>query len=525
MSHSLLELRRITKRFGATVALEDVNFTLRSGEVHALIGENGAGKSTLMKIVAGVYLPDHAEMALADPNPSIADRPRMFPYHPANPAEARDQGISMIYQERNLAPDLSVEANIMLGLEPVDGIGFIQKKRLRNRVKEALWTLGHKDIDPLTPVHLLGPGKRQVVEIARALVVKARVVVLDEPTSSLSPPDVTQLFETIRRLRDQGIGVIYISHFLEEILEIADYYTVLRDGQVVDSGGAAEADLTALIRVMTGRTLGTLFPCVPHEIGGPVLELEGLTGRRMPKGAVLRVHKGEILGLFGLVGSGRTELLRALYGLDPIVEGRVTVRGVSDQGQPPYVRRDQAFGLLSEDRQAEGLALNQSVADNMTYGHVQAFSTMGYLSRSRQWERVRTWIGKLGIRATDPGQSMETLSGGNQQKVAMARLLHWEADIILLDEPTRGIDVTSKATIYRLIGELAAQGKAILFVSSYLPELIGVSDRLCVMYRGRLSEPLETQSLEAHQVMSLATTGENHQKEPPGENLNLMRSE
>lgn len=510
MSYSLFSMRRISKRFGATVALDEADFALRPGEVHAVIGENGAGKSTLMKILAGVYRPDSGVMAIAepDPHPSIADRPQMLPFNPLSPAEARELGVAMIYQERNLAPDLSVEANVMLGLEGEKPWRLLNQRALRESVVEALSALGHTDIDPSAMVSGLGPGKRQIVELARALVVDARIVVLDEPTSSLAAPDVKRLFKTIARLQDRGVGVVFISHFLEEILEVADYYTALRDGRVVDSGRAPEANLSALIRVMTGRTVGDLFPRVPHEIGDPVLELTGVSGRKLPHDANLSIHKGEILGLFGLVGSGRTELMRAINGMDSVQNGSVSVGGIIDQGSSTPRRRKQGLGMLSEDRQHEGLAQSQSVMDNMTYGGLETFTTWGLLNRSAQKDVVRTWLERLDIRSNGPDQRAETLSGGNQQKVALARLLHWDADILLLDEPTRGIDVASKADIYQLIGELAAVGKSICFVSSSLPELLGVCDRICVMYRGKLSEPIPALTADPHQIMALATTGE-----------------
>ena len=510
MSHSLLTMRRICKRFGATVALDEVDFALRYGEVHAVIGENGAGKSTLMKVLAGACRPDSGEMALADPDPhpSIADRPKMLPFSPRNPAAARDSGVTMIYQERNLAPDMSVEANVMLGLERRRPWQFLDRKALREPVEEALAALDHTDIDPRTPIGRLGPAKQQVVEIARALVLEARVVVMDEPTSSLSEPDVKRLFETIGQLKERGVGIVFISHFLEEILEVADYYTAMRDGRTVDSGRAPEANLTALIRVMTGRTVGELFPRVDHEFGEQILKIDQLAGDRLPHSTDLSLRRGEILGMFGLVGAGRTELLRALYGLDSAASGTVAIKGDVDQGHPTPYRKHQGLGMLSEDRQHEGLARNQTITDNMTYGGMDSFTSFGLLSRKRQSSTVQTWVERLGVRARHLRQPVEDLSGGNQQKVALARLLHWNADVILLDEPTRGIDVASKATIYEVIGQLAAEGKAVLFVSNYLPELMGVCDTICVMHRGRLSEKIDAQEADAHQIMSLATTGE-----------------
>jgi ribose transport system ATP-binding protein len=488
---SRLTMTAIAKSFGPTAALRGVDLDVRPGEVHALVGENGAGKSTLVKVLSGAVLADRGAMTLDG-----------RPYVPRDPADARRQGVAMVYQELTLAPHLSVEANVMLGLEPAT-FGFLRTGELRRRVVQALAVLEHPEIRPESPVAGLSPAAQQLVEIARALLVDVRVLVLDEPTAALSQADAQRLFALVRRLRDRGVSVIYISHFLEEVEAIADRFTVLRDGLTVGTGAVRDFQRHQIIEQMVGRKLDEQFPRVPHTIGEPLLELTDLAGRELPRGVSLTLHRGEILGVAGILGAGRSELLRAVYGLDPVRSGRVVVKSV---GGPAGVRRRivQGVGLLSEDRKDEGLALSQSIGDNLTYSRLGAYGRLGWLDLGRRRAAVVDWLSKLRVRYAGPDQPVGELSGGNQQKVALGRLLHQHAEVLLLDEPTRGVDVASKAEIYRLIGELAAQGKAVLFVSSYLPELIGVCDRLAVMARGRLSPIRSASDWTPEQVMAYA---------------------
>jgi ribose transport system ATP-binding protein len=491
----LLEMREVSKSFGASLALDRVSLTLAGGEVLALIGENGAGKSTLMKVLSGAYRPDAGEMTLAGQR-----------YAPRGPRDARAQGVAMIYQELALAPHLTVEANVMLGLERTVA-GLVRRREHRRLVTQALELLEHPDIRPEAVAGSLSVGAQQLVEVARALVADARVIIFDEPTSSLTEHDAARLFEVIGRLRSRGLAVVYISHFLEEVRRVADRYTVLRDGRSVASGPMASTDLAAIIAQMVGRDLTELFPHVPHEPGEPVLELTGLARRNLPRRASLTLRRGEILGIAGLVGAGRTELLRAIFGLEPIQAGRVVVKGVGGGGASPRRRIGQGLGFLSEDRKEEGLALGRSIEDNLTYSALGKYATAGWLNLARRRAEAELWMSRLRVKAMGPAQPIGSLSGGNQQKVAIARLLHQEADVLLLDEPTRGIDVGSKAEIYRLIGELAAQGKAIVMVSSYLPELFGICDRIAVMTRGVLSEARPVSQWTEHSVMEVATGG------------------
>jgi ribose transport system ATP-binding protein len=476
----VLRMRGIEKRFGGLQALGGVDLSLRRGEVHALIGENGAGKSTLMKVLSGAYVPDAGSMELAG-----------SPYTPRGPLAARAQGVAMIYQELALLPELTIEQNVMLGREPAR-FGVVDRPVQRARVQAALAWLDQAELRPERKLAELAPGARQLVEVARALAGEARVVVMDEPTSSLSRRETERLFEVVERLRARGTALIFISHFLEEVRCVAQRFTVLRDGRSVDSGevpraGEVDAGFAArVIEAMAGRRLEAVYPRVPHAAGEVVLELQELSGRRLPRAASLSLRRGEILGIAGLVGAGRSELLRALFGLDPVQSGRVRVAGIWQARAQPWQRLAQGLGLLSEDRKEEGLALGLSIADNLTLSRPPA--RFGVVDRAARERATRAIGDRLSLRYRQPGQPVGELSGGNQQKVALARLLHHDVDVLLLDEPTRGIDVASKADVYRLMGELAARGKAILFVSSYLPELLGVCDRIAVMRRGQLGE-------------------------------------
>jgi ribose transport system ATP-binding protein len=483
----------IRKSYGPTAALRDVDLELLAGEVHALVGENGAGKSTLMKVLSGAERPDAGTMELDG-----------TAYHPDGPQDARRRGVAMIYQELAVCPDLSVEANVLLGLEST-GFGFLKKERDRERVRAALAELGHPEIRPEDPVAALTPAGRQVVEIARALLTDVRLLVLDEPTSALTQEDARRLFDLVRRLKGCGMTVVYISHFLEEIEAVADRFTVLRDGLAVGTGTVGQVTRERIIELMVGRTVDEQYPRVPHTPGEPVLELADLTGDELPRAASLTLHRGEILGVAGIVGSGRTEMLRAVYGLDPVRSGQVKVHTVVSAAASPRSRICQGVGLLSEDRKEEGLSLEQSLSDNLSLSRLRPYSTLGFLNRGRLRGAAEALLAKLSVRHRDPDQPVGELSGGNQQKVALARLLHQDANVLLLDEPTKGVDVGSKAEIYRLIGQLAAQGKAVLVVSSYLPELLGVCDRIAVMCRGVLTPARPVAEWTPEQIIAAAT--------------------
>ncbi len=491
----VLKMEGVCKRFGATHALRDVDLDARSGEVLALIGENGAGKSTLMKVFSGAHLLDAGRMTFLGK-----------PYAPHGAHQARLAGVAMIYQELNLAPHLSVADNILLGQER-RRFGLLDRRTGRAIAKRALDLLGHGELDPQTIVATLPVGMQQIVEIARALASEAKVFILDEPTSSLARHDVDRLFDVIRKLRDNGLAIIYISHFLEEIRRLCDRFTVLRDGQTIQSGKVTETTDSQIVSLMVGRNMQELFPQVAHSLGETIVSVDQLSGRRIPQRVSFQLRRGEILGIAGLVGAGRTELLRLLLALDVVRNGQVRVGQFSPAATPRF-RIRAGLGMVSEDRKAEGLAQRRSLADNVTYSRLSSYCRAGFVNLRRRDAAVRQWIDRMKIKSTGPDQPVAQLSGGTQQKVAIARVLHQEADVLLLDEPTRGIDVGTKAEIYRLIGELAAAGKAIIFVSSYLPELLAMCDSLGVMSRGRLSAIRPVKAWTEEAVLACAVSDE-----------------
>jgi ribose transport system ATP-binding protein len=495
-SETLLSLKGIHKSFGPVKALDDVNLEVRRGEVHALIGENGAGKSTLMKILSGAHLPDKGSMTL-----------RGEPYSITNPAQGRSSGVAMIYQELNLALHLSVAENITLGVEE-SKLGFVRQKR--DKVLQVLEWMGHGDLDVDRAVGSLSISLKQIVEIARALFADAGLIVMDEPTSSLSAADTQTLFRVIRRLRDKGISIIYITHFLEEVLDVGDRYTVLRDGKTVAMGHIKDATVKMLIEKMIGRSMSDLYPERTCQPGEQILAVNGLRGIPTPDGVSLKLHRGEILGIGGLVGSGRSETVRCLFGINKASDGAVSLKGhpeIKAVWLSPPRALTLGMGLLSENRKEEGLAQTLSLSANITLSALRRYSTLGVLSLGGERRAARKWCEDLSIKCRDVSDPAASLSGGNQQKVALARLLHHDSDILFLDEPTKGIDVGSKAEIYALLHKLAAQGKAIIVISSYLPELMGICDTIAVMHRGTMSHARPAKDWSEHEIMVYATTG------------------
>lgn len=494
----LLTMRDVRKTFGSTVALKSVNLELYRGEVLALIGENGAGKSTLMKVLSGAHKADSGTMTLEG-----------RPYEPSGPLQARHAGVAMIYQELSIAPHLTVMENILMGVEPGNG-PLVQWRAMRERTKQALKDVGRPHLNPTTLVGDLSVAEQQLVEIARSVALGSKVLVLDEPTSSLTRRDIQNLFVLLRRLREQGLGIIYISHFLEEVREISDRYTVLRDGASVGTGKTTDATNDELIRLMVGRDVADLYPRSHRVPGEVVLEVQDVASTKYPRQVTLSLRRGEVLGIAGLIGAGRTETLRTLFGLDPVFKGNIRV-GVYHGSAKPKQRWSQGMGLVSEDRKSEGLALGLSIADNLTMSRPTGLEKLGIVLPSRQDRVSAKWIEKLSIKCLSPRQPVGNLSGGNQQKVALARLLHHGVDVLLLDEPTRGVDIGAKAQIYQLIDELTqgdpATGRkpcAVLMVSSYLPELLGICDRIAVMTRGVLGAPRPVEEWNERSLMAEA---------------------
>ena len=499
----MLEIDGITKSFDATIALDGVSLRLGAGEVHALVGENGAGKSTLMNVLAGKIKPDAGAMRLGGK-----------PYAPASAADARRAGLRLVHQELALCPHLTVAENILLGAEPASRFGWFDERAARRRAAAVLESFGQKNIAPEAIVGALPLPAQQVVEICRAAASDARLILMDEPTSSLPRADVERLFELIRRLRDEGKSIIYISHFLEEVREIADSFTVLRDGRSVETGDLRDVTNEELIRLMVGRRVEQLFPsrrsdAADYKSNDVLLEVRDLQSPPVLRRASFTLRRGEILGIAGLMGAGRTEMVRALFGLDAARAGTFNLKSQALRliGATPSTRIANGIGYLSEDRKGEGLALPLSIADNMTLTNFEGCARGGWLRLGAQSRQAGAWMRSLGVKAASARQPVAALSGGNQQKVAFARLLHQDAEVLLLDEPTRGVDIGSKQQIYEVIARLAAEGRAVLMVSSYLPELFGMCDRLAVMSRGNLSEAKPIAEWTPEAVMRTAVGG------------------
>jgi ribose transport system ATP-binding protein len=492
-------MRGVRKSFGPTVALSGVDLEVTRGEVMALVGENGAGKSTLMKILSGALRRDAGELEIGG---------RV--YDPASPLDGRQRGVAMIYQELSIAPHLSVMENILLGSEPRRG-PFLRRSEARRSARHALAQIGREDLPLASPAGSLSVGAQQMVEIARAVRLGCDILVFDEPTSSLAKDDIRQLFALIRRLRGEGRAIVYISHALEEVEVVADRFCVLRDGATVGRGRVAEVSVEAIVTMMVGREVETLYHRSPREAGEVLLDLTRVAGVRQPRDASLQIRRGDVVGIAGLIGSGRTELLRVIFGLEPIRSGQVRVAG-STGGRTPHRRWRSGAGMLSEDRKNEGLAQGLGLDENVCLPRLDRLAPWGLLRPGRRERAARVWIERLGVRCASATQPAHSLSGGNQQKAALARLLFADVDLLLLDEPTRGIDVGSKAQIYRQIDELArgdpergVRPRAVLMVSSYLPELLGVCDRIAVMRRGHLGPAREVGEIDEATLMLEAT--------------------
>ncbi len=491
--NTLLRATNISKSFAGVHALRGVSCELRPGEVHALVGENGAGKSTLIKIVTGAHQADEGTLEVN--GRPVADN---------SPLVSRSLGIAAIYQQPALFPDLTVAENVALGLEPRGGWRVVRWAERRRRARDLLDRIGAA-IDTDAPVSSLTMPEQQLVEIARALGADARILIMDEPTASLSEREVERLFRVIRDLRGRGVGIIYISHRLDELYEVADRVTVLRDGQTVATRPMSGVDRGELIRLMVGREITAVFPKETVPLGDVVLELDGVGCAASGVGGVsLTVRAGEIVGLAGLVGAGRTELARVLFGLTPADEGEIRLRGRPVVIDSPARAVSLGIAYVPEDRRRHGVILDMPVAPNTSLAILKRISRFGWLDFRRERELARSFVGRLGIKVASLGAPVGDLSGGNQQKVAVARWLATEPDVLILDEPTQGIDVGAKAEIHRLMVELARRGLALLMISSELPEVLGMSDRVAVMHAGRLAGVLDRAEATQEKVLALA---------------------
>ena len=463
----------IEKSYGATHALRGVKLEMAAGEIHALLGENGAGKSTLVSILGGTEQPDRGLLLLDS-----------LPFAPEGPIQARREGIALVCQNTILAGDLTVEENLVLGGEPARR-GWIDRTQCRELARAALAELASEDIPLNARVGSLSYANQQRVEIARALLADPKVLILDEPTRSLSHWEIAPLFAALRRMAGRGVSILYISHFLEESLALCSHYTVLRDGEVVATGAMKETDRAGLIRQMAGCEIREGCTRSPRHLGRPLLELKHVSGQAGPHGMNLTLREGEILGLAGLDGAGRSQTLRAIFGLARLREGEIWRNGKRSRRPAPPRRWHTGIGMVGANR-LEGILPGVSIADNLTFTCLGRFSMLGFLNTERQRFAALDWMEKLRIRARSPRQEVNTLSGGNQQKVLLGRLLLHRAAVLLLDEPTKGIDVRTKAQIYELIDSIAAEGKGILLVSSDPAELLGLCDTVALLRQGRL---------------------------------------
>ena len=496
MSETFLQMKHITKRFPGVLALNDVQFTLRRGEVHALLGENGAGKSTLMKILSGVYQPDEGEIIFEDKPVSFSD-----------PLSAQNVGITIIHQEFNLFPELTVEENIFIGREFCKKNRWrLDEKQQRQATIEILQKL-NLAIKPDTLVADLTVAQQQMVEIAKAISVNARILIMDEPTAALTETEIESLFRVTRLLKEQGTGIVYISHRLEELALIADRATVMRDGQYISTVDYECVKISDLIAMMVGRDLGNIYPrreALQQRI--PVLEVNGLTRKGVLNDINFTLYRGEILGFAGLMGAGRTELARAIFGADSIDSGTLKLNGKETVIKDISDAIQQGISYLTEDRKKEGLALNLSVERNIMLGNYPEYSDrFGNIDSRRCQQTSEEQVKALRIKTPNLEQAALNLSGGNQQKIIIARWVCKDTDILIFDEPTRGIDVGAKLEIYELMNRLVAKGKSIIMISSELPEVLGMCDRILVMRSGRITGELSAKEATQEKIMQYAT--------------------
>ncbi len=491
-----IEMRGIDKSFGGNAVLKSAGFLLDDGEIHALMGENGAGKSTLMKILTGVYTRDAGTV--------IVDGQEVC-YK--NPQEAEKAGIVFIHQELNVLFDLTVEENMFLGKEIKNALGVCDKKAMRAEVKKVLDRLG-VNIDPGERMNRLSVGQQQMIEIAKALMVDAKVLIMDEPTAALTEKETTVLFEVVNSLREKGVSIVYISHRMEEIFALCDRITVLRDGTYVDTKKIPETDMNDVVKMMIGREIGERYPARNAKIGDVAFEVKNLTCPGVFEKVNFQVHNGEVLGVSGLMGAGRTEIMRAIFGDMPNVTGEIYMNGQLIQNRNPMDAIRNGIGFITEDRKVEGLMLEESIMKNISIANLGKISKNGVLNKKAEDDLVKKGIEELHIRCFGPDHACNNLSGGNQQKVVFAKWVYTDPKLLILDEPTRGVDIGAKKEIYSIINDLAEKGVAVIMVSSELPEVLGMSDRIMVVREGLVRGILNKDEADQEKIMTLATGGE-----------------
>ncbi|WP_440894712.1 sugar ABC transporter ATP-binding protein [Amphibacillus sp. Q70] len=495
----IITMKGIDKSFSTNQVLKGVDFSIEKGEMHALMGENGAGKSTLMKILAGIYQRDAG---------TIEVKGKAVEYE--HPSEAEADGIAVIHQELNILPELTVAENLFLGKELTKNrLGWLNNKEMNRAAKESLKELG-LDLDPALLAKDLSVGKQQLIEIAKALMTNAEVIIMDEPTAALTDREIDTLFEVINRLKRKDVSFIYISHRMEEIFAICDRITVLRDGHSIGTKKIEETNFDEIVSMMVGRQLGDRFPSSGTEIGEVKLTVSSLTREGEFSDVSFDVKAGEILGISGLMGAGRSELVETIFGYRRQDKGSIYLNGEKLTIKHPQDAIEKGLGFISEDRKSKGLVVDFSVGDNLNLANLKALSRYGWMLKQDEQAFYQTMVERLNIRVSDRSQSAKSLSGGNQQKVVIAKWIGIGPNLLILDEPTRGVDVGSKKEIYKIMQDLAGHGVAIIMVSSELPEIIGMSDRVAVMCEGELMKILDKDELTEENIMHYATGGEKH---------------
>ncbi|WP_461240769.1 sugar ABC transporter ATP-binding protein [Paucilactobacillus sp. N302-9] len=490
-----VEMKNISKAFGSNKVLRDVNFSIHAGEVHALMGENGAGKSTLMNILTGLLDHDGGEI-LVDGNQTEFK----------NALDAEQHGIAFIHQEMNNFGEMSVVENMFLNREIKKGFGMLDMKEMKKQAKEALSKLG-ADISVDVPVGSLSVGRQQMIEIAKSLMNKTQVLIMDEPTAALTENEIDKLFGIIDSLRKQGVAIIYISHRMEEIFKISDRVTVMRDGLSVNTYQTSETDVKTIVHDMVGRDMGDFYPDRHAKFGDVLLKAEDLTRNGVFKNVNFEVHSGEILAFSGLMGAGRTEIMRAIFGIDKLDSGKLFIKGQEVKITSPEAAIKNNIGFVTEDRKDEGLILDATLSDNIDLPSINGFVKHGFIDKKADQDFVEMLIKRLGVRAQSPQDLAQSLSGGNQQKVVLAKWVGSGSQVLILDEPTRGVDVGAKREIYDLMNELTDRGTAIIMVSSDLDEVLGFSDNIAVVYEGKIQGEIATKDATQDKVMTLATGG------------------
>ena len=491
----MLEMTGIEKRFPGVHALKNCHFDLKKGEIHALIGENGAGKSTLMKILTGVYSKDEGTILYNGEEINIS-----------TPKEAQNLGISIIHQELNLMPDLTAAQNIFIGRENTLLGGLYLNESKQNRATKSLFELLNLDLDPKTKVRDVTVAKQQMIEIAKALSFNSKILIMDEPTAALTESEIRELFKIITGLKEQGVGIVYISHRMEELFEISDRITVMRDGEYIDTKNTKETSMDEIIRLMVGRTIYEPPKEVSHVQGNDVvLEVKNLNAGKEVQDVSFTLRRGEILGFAGLMGAGRTETARAVFGADKIDSGEIIINGQKVHIKSPKDAVKHGIGYLSEDRKQFGLALGMDIESNTVLANYENFSRFGIISDGKAAAEAKKYVDMLKTKTPSTKQLVGNLSGGNQQKVVIAKWLCRDCDILIFDEPTRGIDVGAKSEIYKLLTDLAEQGKSIIMISSELPEILRMSDRVVVMCEGRITGILDISEADQEKIMKYAT--------------------